>query len=53
MTTEPSGVILRSYGGQELKLKGKVQVQVAFEEEDKKLELLLVEGNGPSLLGRD
>lgn len=53
VTTEPSGVILRSYGGQELKVKGKVQVQVAFKEENKKLELLLVEGKGPPLLGRD
>lgn len=53
VTTEPSKVILRSYGGQELKVKGKVQVQVAFKEENKKLELLLVEGNGPPLLGRD
>ena len=34
-------------------MKGKVRITVEFQGQKKELELLLVEGNGPALLGRD
>ncbi|XP_043197488.1 uncharacterized protein K02A2.6-like [Amphibalanus amphitrite] len=50
---EPTSVILRSYGGQRLKVKGKVNVTVEINGQRKDLDLLLVEGDGPALMGRD
>ncbi|KAF0288865.1 hypothetical protein FJT64_001392 [Amphibalanus amphitrite] len=42
---EPTSVILRSYGGQRLKVKGKVNVTVEINGQRKDLDLLLVEGD--------
>ena len=50
---EKSTFRLRTYTGEELKLVGKAVVKLCFENQEEVLELLVVEGSGPSLLGRD
>ena len=52
--SKPS-VRLRTYTGEELmiKLMGEAVVQVQYQTKQEDLNLIVVEGNGPSLLGRD
>ena len=48
-----SSVKLRTYTGQTLEVKGYVEVNVEYQNQKKQLTLLVVAGDGPSLLGRD
>ena len=48
-----TGVRLRTYTGEPLKLKGEVQVTVAHNDLVAKLPLLVVQGDGPSLFGKN
>eukprot|EP00731_Ephydatia_muelleri_P017266 Em0010g364a len=47
-----STVLLRTYTGEVLSVKGQVMVNVTYQDQAQ-LRLLVVRGNGPSLLGRD
>ncbi|XP_057673038.1 uncharacterized protein LOC130904346 [Corythoichthys intestinalis] len=49
----PSNCILRTYSKQSLSLKGSISVTVKCNKITCVLPLLVVEGNGPALLGRD
>ena len=51
-TQEKSQIRVLTYTGEELKLVGKAVVKVCFENQEV-LDLLVVEGSGPSLLGHD
>ena len=44
---------LRTYTGEQLKLEGYITVEVSYGSQTQSLPLLVVAGNGPSLLGRD
>ncbi len=46
-------VRLRTYTGEELNVLGSAPVTVKYKEQQQDLNLLVVQGNGPSLLGRD
>ena len=50
---EKSPIRQCTYTGEELKLVGKAVVKVCMESQEEVLDLLAVEGSGPSLLGRD
>lgn len=50
---EKADVLLRTYTGERIKVLGKSSVEVNFGDQCAQLELLVVEGNGPSLVGRD
>ena len=50
---QPSPRRLRTYTGQELDVQGSATVDVTYGSQSQKLPLLVVAGNGPSLLGRD
>ena len=50
---KPTTVKLRSYSGHELKVKGECNVVVECNGQNKSLSLLVVEGQGPSLFGRN
>ena len=54
-TLRPTNVKLRSYGGHPISVLGTISVSVKTkpEEQARTLQLLVVEGNGPNLLGRD
>ena len=49
----PAGVMLRSYTGDVVPVLGKLMVNVRYEKQRCKLELLVVKGNCASLLGHD
>ena len=49
----PAHVKLRTYFGELVKVLGTVDVVVKYEEQENELSTLVVEGSGPSLLGRD
>ena len=46
-------VKLRTYTGELLEILGQVNVQVKYQGQEEQLPLLVVRGNGPSLLGKD
>ena len=46
-------ILLRTYTGEQLKVKGQVSVAVCFGGTTMSLNLLVVAGSGPSLMGRD
>ena len=46
-------VKLRTYTGETVKVMGEIQVEVVLNNQREQLSLLVAEGNGPSLLGRD
>ena len=46
-------VKLRTYSGHEVQVRGELQVVVRYHGQQEDLSLLVVEGDGPSLLGRD
>ena len=48
-----SSVLLRTYTGEHLEIVGSVSVDVCYKEQTTHLPLIVVAGNGPSLLGRD
>ncbi|KAL5506357.1 hypothetical protein EMCRGX_G007979 [Ephydatia muelleri] len=48
-----STVLLRTYTGEVLSVKGQVMVNAKYQDQARQLQLLVVRGNGPSLLGRD
>ena len=50
---QPSGARLRTYTGEKIKVMGNLEVDVKLNGQEERLNLLVVEGNGPSLLGRD
>ena len=50
---QPSTANLRTYSGEKLRAQGMIEVEVKYEDQVTQLPLLVVEGSGPSLLGRD
>ena len=50
---QPTSSKLRTYIGEHIEVLGAANVNVSFQEQHKQLQLLVVRGNGPSLLGRD
>ena len=48
----PSTLLAANFG-EKIVVKGAANVNVSFQEQHKQLQLLVVGGNGPSLLGRD
>ena len=48
-----STLLLRTYTGEVLKVAGEMTVEVRYEQQTKKLNLVVIEGNGPSLFGRN
>lgn len=48
-----SAVVLRTYSGEQIKVIGSLQVIVRYEQQQASLSLPIMEGKGPSLLGRD
>ena len=49
----PANVKLRTYTREELPVLGTATVTVGYQDQEEQLSLLVVEGNDPSLLGRD
>ena len=47
------GIRLRTYTGEILPIKGQIQVDVHYKDQIKTLPLIVAEGNGPSLVGRN
>ena len=50
---QPTVSKLQTYTGENIEVLGVVNVNVSFQEQHKQLQLLVVGGDGPSLLGRD
>ena len=50
---KPSTMCLRTYSRQQLVVLGTLKVQVKYEAQQVDLSVMVVEGSGPSLLGRD
>ncbi len=48
-----SDVRLRTYTGEKIKVKGSLDVQACYEGQEAELTLTIVDGGGPTLLGRD
>ena len=46
-------VLLRTYLGERLNIRGEIRVDVQIRDKQARLNLLVVVGNGPSLMGRD
>ena len=53
LTRTHSLPLLKTYTGEPIKVKGQLEVNVSYNDQQKKLNLLVTEGNGPSLMGRD
>lgn len=53
LVPEESSLLLKTYSGEQLQVKGEVDVQVRYERQTQVLSLAIVAGSGPSLLGRD
>ena len=54
VSLQPSNVVLKRYTGQCVPVKGVASVDVTYNQKHfQNLNLLIVEGSGPSLLGRD
>ena len=52
-TLHPISVLLKTYSRERLTVFGELQTQVQYKDQTKVLNLLVVEGDDPSLLGRD
>ena len=50
---QPTTSKLRTYTGENIEVLGIANVNVSFQEQNQELQLLVVAGDGPSLLGRD
>jgi len=50
---QQSEILLKTYTGEPLKLQGEVQVMVCYKNQEVKLPLIVVKGDGPPLLGRN
>ena len=51
---KPTNVSLRTYTGEKIQVAGEISVEVSLNgQQEHKLSLLVVKGDGPSLLGRD
>ena len=50
---QPVGVILRNYSGEKIPIVGKITIPVKYENQERILDLIVVEGNLPALFGRD
>ena len=48
-----TNALLRTYTGERLRILGRISVQVRYQKQEATLGLLVVGGDGPSLLGRD
>ena len=48
-----TNVLLRTYSGERLNIRGEIKVDVQFWDKKAKLNLLVVVGKGPSMMGRD
>ena len=48
-----SDLVLKTYTGEPIAIKGNLHVRVQYQDQFAKLVLVVVEGNGPSLLGRN
>ena len=46
-------VLLCTYSGERLNIRGEIKVDAQFRDKQTSLNLLVVVGNGPSLMGRD
>ena len=44
---------LKTYSGEEIVVQGTLQVDIVYNEQHANASLLVVEGNGPNLFGRD
>lgn len=53
VTLSPANCVLKTYSQESLQLIGKFTARVKCKEVTKKLELLIVKGKGPALMGRD
>lgn len=49
----PSSIMLKTYTNEPVKVLGEVEVAVEYKEQQANLRLVVVPGNGPSLLGRN
>ena len=49
----PSDIILRAYTSQAIIVLGQFDVDVIYEDQKRKLSLLVIKGSGPSLIGRN
>ena len=50
---EESNITLRTYSGEQLAIKGTLQVDVEYKDQKAHLQLVVATGQGPNLLGRD
>eukprot|EP00731_Ephydatia_muelleri_P015662 Em0009g86a len=48
-----TNALLRTYTGERLRILGRIAVQVRYQKQEANLSLLVIGGDGPSLLGRD
>ena len=46
-------MLLRTYTGERLKICGVISLEVKYKDRKARLDLLVVAGDGPSLMGRD
>ena len=49
----PSNARLRTYTGEVIKVLGELELEVVIDDQRELLNLIVVEGDGPSLMGRD
>ena len=52
-TLQHAGIILHNYSGEKIPVLRKISVPVKYDEQEKVLDLIVVEGNLPVLFGRD
>ena len=52
-TLQHAGIILRSYSGEKILVLGKTSAPVKYDNQEKVLDLIVVEGNLPALFGQD
>ena len=50
---QQSAITLRTYSGEQLTIKGTIEVDVQYKDQEAHLQLVVATGQGPSLLGKD